>query len=55
LEPVPQEVEQEPPTIGEEARDGDFTFVVTAADDGPAIIGDADIGIEPEAGSCSSP
>ena len=46
FEPVPQEVEQEPPSIGEEARDGDFTFVVTAVEDGPAIIGDADAGIE---------
>jgi len=46
LEPVPQEVEQEPPSIGVEARDGDFTFVVTAVDDGPAIIGDA--GVEPQ-------
>jgi hypothetical protein len=44
LRPVPQEVEQEPPSIGEEARDGDFTFVVTAVDDGPAIIGD--VGVE---------
>ena len=48
LEPVPQEVEQEPPTIGDEAKDGDFTFVVTAVEDGPAIIGDADFGIEPQ-------
>lgn len=48
MEPVPQEVEQEPPSIGVEARDGDFTFVVTAVDDGPAIIDDADIGIEPQ-------
>jgi hypothetical protein len=39
VEPVPQEVEQEPPGIGEEARDGDFTFVVTAVEDGPPIIG----------------
>jgi Domain of unknown function (DUF4352) len=46
LEPVPQEVEQEPPRIGEEARDGDFTFVVTAVQDGPGIIGDADAGVE---------
>ncbi len=48
LEPVPQDVEQEPPTIGDEARDGDFTFVVSEVEDGPAIIGDADFGIEPQ-------
>lgn len=43
LEPVPQEVEQEPTGIGEEARDGDLTFVVTGVEDGPA-----DFGTEPE-------
>ena len=43
LDPVPQEVEQEPPGLGEEARDGDFTFVVTGVEDGPA-----DFGTEPD-------
>jgi hypothetical protein len=45
--PVPQEVEHEPARIGESAVDGDFTFVVTAVEDGPAIIGDADFSAEP--------
>jgi Domain of unknown function (DUF4352) len=45
--PVPQEVEQEPARIGELAVDGDFTFVVTAVEDSPAIIEDAGIGTEP--------
>jgi Domain of unknown function (DUF4352)/Protein of unknown function (DUF2510) len=48
VEPVPQEVEQEPPRIGEEARDGDFTFVVTAVEDGPPIIGTDEFGTEPQ-------
>ena len=43
---VPQEVEQEPPGLGQEATDGDLTFVVTAVEDGPPIIGPPDSGTE---------
>ncbi len=43
LDPVPQEIEQESPGLGEEARDGDLTFVVTGVGDGPA-----DFGTEPD-------
>lgn len=51
-DPGPQEEEPdaaaEQPGIGDEAVDGDFTFVVTAVEHGPAIIGDANFGIEPQ-------
>ena len=43
---VPQEVEQEPPGLGQEATDGNLTFVVTAVEDGPLIIGTPDLGTE---------
>jgi hypothetical protein len=36
------------PGIGDEAVDGDFTFVVTSVEDGPPIIGTADFGVEPQ-------
>jgi Domain of unknown function (DUF4352) len=36
------------PGIGDGAVDGDFTFVVTAVEDGPPIIGTADFGVEPQ-------
>jgi Domain of unknown function (DUF4352) len=39
--PFPQEVEEEPARIGEAAVDGDFLFVVTAVEDGPAMIGNS--------------
>jgi hypothetical protein len=34
--------------IGDYAVDGDFTFVVTAIEDGPPIIQTADFGVEPQ-------
>lgn len=46
--PFPQEVEEEPARMGEAAVDGDFLFVVTAVEDGPAMIGDSDLGTQPQ-------
>jgi Domain of unknown function (DUF4352) len=36
------------PGIGDEAVDGDFTFVVSSVENGPPIIGTADFGAEPQ-------
>ena len=48
-EPVPEpETEHAAPGIGDEAVDGDFTFVVTSVEDGPPIIGTPEFGVEPQ-------
>jgi hypothetical protein len=47
-EPAPEPEPEAGPGIGDEAVDGDFTFVVTSVEDGPPIIGTADFGIEPQ-------
>ncbi|MGH3924781.1 MAG: DUF4352 domain-containing protein, partial [Pseudonocardiaceae bacterium] len=46
--PQPDEPEAGAPGIGDEAQDGAFTFVVTGVEDGPAMIGTADFGVEPQ-------
>ena len=46
--PAPEPEPEAGPGIGDEAVDGDFTFVVSSVEDGPPIIGDADFGAEPQ-------
>ena len=46
--PEPEPEPEAGPGLGDEAVDGDFTFVVTSVEDGPPVIGDADFGVEPQ-------